>query len=262
VDTIVFMIDPTRSTKVIAEHLGIDVEPGALPKGRHLLISSDFYTVYQSLAEIDGVDPLWCFAHIRRYFIRASDAHKELKPSASAWLSRFGALYVAHRALGALELRSAEHAAAEADFAAALCAIDTARLAEMADEHLHRAARKVLATLDHEWEGLARHEEFPELALDNNAAERALRNPVVMGKNCYGSGSRWAATLAARVWSITATAQLAGCNPLSYLTCYLDACARSSGRAPSGKALEAFFAWAATEADLDTWRGPPPDPGP
>lgn len=79
-DTIVFMIDPTRSTKVIAEHLGIDVEPGALPKGRHLLISSDFYTVYQSLATLDGVEVLWCFSHIRRYFIRAGDAHEVLRP--------------------------------------------------------------------------------------------------------------------------------------------------------------------------------------
>ena len=30
---------------------------------RQLLGSSDFYTVYQSLGRIDGVDNLWCWAH-------------------------------------------------------------------------------------------------------------------------------------------------------------------------------------------------------
>ncbi len=74
-DTVVFLIDPTRSTRVVAEHLGIDIDAGALQQGRHLLISSDFYSVYQSLGALEGVDPLWCWAHIRRYFILASDAH-------------------------------------------------------------------------------------------------------------------------------------------------------------------------------------------
>jgi len=44
---------------------------------------------------------------------------------------------------------------------------------------LHPAAKKVLATLDREWDGLVRHRDFPDLALDNNPAERALRNPFV-----------------------------------------------------------------------------------
>ncbi|MGH8980721.1 MAG: IS66 family transposase, partial [Acidimicrobiales bacterium] len=131
-----------------------------------------------------------------------------------------------------------------------------------AEKSLHPGARKVLATLDHEWEGLRRHAELPELPLDNNAAERALRNPVVLRKNCYGSGARWAATLAARVWTVTATASKFGANPLSYLTSYLDACAKAGGRAPRGEALEAFFPWAAADADLTRWSNAPPGPSP
>ena len=41
--------------------------------------------------------------------------------------------------------------------------------------------------------------------MDNNAAERALRGPVVGRKNYYGSGSRWSARLAAVVFSILQT---------------------------------------------------------
>ena len=206
------------------------------------------------------MDPLWCWAHIRRYFIRAADAQKEVKPWTAEWLVRIGALYVAHRAFGAAEVGSAEQAWAEADFTAALEVIDTARKSEAADEALHPAARKVLAALDHEWEGLARHREVLELALDNNASERALRNPVVLRKNCYGSGSVWAATLAARVWTITATAARAGCNLLTYLTSYLDACATAGGRALSGAALEAFLPWAAGDDRLARWQETPSGP--
>ncbi|MEX6431288.1 IS66 family transposase, partial [Ferrimicrobium acidiphilum] len=66
---------------------------------------------------------------------------------------------------------------AEADFARILGAMDTTRKSEAGDPTLHPGAAKVLATLDREWEGLCRHEEFPELPLDNNPAERVLRNP-------------------------------------------------------------------------------------
>lgn len=261
-DTTVFRVKPSRSTKVLTEHLGIDREAGALEAGRRLLVSSDFFTVYQALATVEGVDPLWCWAHIRRYFIRAGDAHRELAGWAAAWVERIGALYVAHRALAACEPGAAEHAHAAADFAHALDAIDVARHTEAADEALNPAAAKVLATLDHEWEGLSRHQEFPELPLDNNTAERALRNPVVGRKNYYGSGSVWASELAGRAWTITATAERAGLNPLTYLGAYLDACAAGGGRAPSGDALARFLPWQATAADLGLWRAAPGGPAP
>ncbi|HVE73966.1 MAG TPA: transposase [Mycobacteriales bacterium] len=60
---------------------------------------------------------------------------------------------------------------------------------------------------------------------DNNTAERKLRRPIVGRKNFYGSGAVWAAELAGRAWTVTATAEKAGLNPLTYLTSYLEACA-------------------------------------
>ncbi len=64
-DTTVFTIAPSRSTKVLAEQLGIDTGPDdtdtltlpdALPGGRRVLLSSDFYAVYQSLGRLHGVE--------------------------------------------------------------------------------------------------------------------------------------------------------------------------------------------------------------
>ncbi len=258
-DTTVFRVEPSRSTRVLSEHLGIDLAAGSLEAGRRLLLSSDFFTVYQALATVEGVDPLWCWAHIRRYFIRAGDAHAELAGWTRAWLQRIGELYLAHRALAACE-GSVERERLEAGFAAALEAIDAARHQEAADEALHPAARRVLATLDREWEGLARHRQFPELPLDNNTAERALRAPVVGRKNYYGSGSVWAAQAAGRIWTVSATATRAGCNPLSYLLAYLEACARAGGRPPAQEALARFFPWALDPVDRAAWREAPSGP--
>jgi transposase len=261
-DTTVFTIAPSRSLKVLAEQLGIDTDAQALPEGRQVLLSSDFYTVYQSLGRLEGVDNLWCWSHIRRYFIRAGDAHPELVAWTAGWVERIAALYVAHTAMAAAQPASQAHTWAAAQFSAAINGIDADRKAQTSHpDLLHPAAAKVLATLDREWEGLARHREFPELALDNNTSERALRGPVVGRKNYYGSGSVVSAELASRVWTITATAARAGLNPLTYLRAYLDECARAGGTTPTNQALTRFLPWAASTDDLTAWTNDPqPNP--
>jgi len=62
-----------------------------------------------------------------------------------------------------------------------------------------------------------------------NRAERAIRGPVVTSNNARGSHNDDSARLAATVWTVTATAQLAGLNVLTWLTAYLDACGRNNG---------------------------------
>ena len=100
--TTVFVMDTSRSAQVAAGQLGLDREQAALEACRRLVISSDFHKAYQSLALIDGFDPLWCFAHIRRYFLRAGAAHPEaLGDWCDAWTERIAVLYRAHHALAA-----------------------------------------------------------------------------------------------------------------------------------------------------------------
>ena len=109
--------------------------------------------------------------------------------------------------------------------------IDAHRILQASDAAkglLHPAAAKVIATLSNEWDGLARHQDLPQLPLDNNDAERALRTPVIGRKNFYGSGAQWAAHLAADVWTITATAARHDIEPLGLLTGYLQACAATA----------------------------------
>ena len=245
-DTVVFRMDATRSNAVLDTQFGItdnDREAGVLPDGRRLVLSSDFFVVYQSLARLDGVDALWCWAHIRRYFIRAGDAHTYLAPWRDAWVARIADLYVAHKAMAATEPGTDEYVNAAAAFEQALAVMDTARRQQATGPGLHPAAAKVLATLDREWDGLARHRDFPDLDLDNNVSERALRTPVIGRKNYYGSHAEWSAHLAARVWTITATAERHHLEPLTYLTDYLTACAQASGKPLEREALDQFLPW-------------------
>ena len=201
--------------------------------------------MYRSFSELDGVTSLWCWAHIRRRFIRAGDAHrKELGSWADAWTGRFAALYAAHRALAAAPGGTGEHARAAAAFDAALEEIDAyRRIQGRRPDLLHPAAAKALATLDREWGGLVRHRDFPDLPLDNNTAERAIRTPVVGRKNYNGSGAEWSADLAGHAWTVLGTARITGHNPRAYLDAYLQACAANGGKPPAGQALEALLPW-------------------
>ena len=51
---------------------------------------------------------------------------------------------------------------------------------------------------------------------------------------------------------------MAGLNVLTYLTAYLDACGRNSGKPLAGPNLERFLPWHAAPGDLHAWAQPPP----
>jgi transposase len=76
--------------------------------------------------------------------------------------------------MAAAEPGSPEHATAVTAFEQALTVIDTVRQQQAAGPALHPAAAKVLATLDREWDGLARHRDYPDIALDNYAEGRVM----------------------------------------------------------------------------------------
>lgn len=67
------------------------------------------------------------------------------------------------------------------------------------------------------WAGLTRFVDDPRIGLDNNAAERALRGPVVGRKNHYGSRSRRGTEVAALYYTLCETAKLTGVDPHAYL---------------------------------------------
>jgi transposase len=276
-DTVCFVMDPSRSGAVLARHAGIDGETGQLTDGedgrpRRLVVSSDFYAVYQSAGKkADGLVNLYCWAHVRRHVVRAGDASPvQLKYWTEAWLERIRDLYSAHdelmaawqdAAVPAAQEKTASAARLEEAYAAwddAIAVIDEARKEQAKAPGLQEPARKALATLEREWDGLTAHRDYPVIGLDNNPAERMIRGPVVTRKNARGSHNGDAARNAAAVWTVTATAQMAGLNVLTCLTAYLDECGRNGGKPLTGPALERFLPWNASPEDLRTWAQPPP----
>ena len=278
-DTVCFVMDPTRSGAVLARHAGIEEKTGQLCADadggpRRLVISSDFYAVYSSAGKnADGLVNLYCWAHVRRHFVRAGDANPaQLTYWTDAWLDRIKDLYAAHDELmaawqdaAAPALRDKTAAAARLDEAyaawdTAITVIDQTRQNQMAAPGLQEPARKALATLEREWDGLAAHRDYPMISLDNNAAERMIRGPVLTRKNAGGSRNEDSARLAAVIWTVTATAQMAGLNVLTWLIAYLDECGRNGGKPLTGSALERFLPWNAGPDDLRTWAAPPATP--
>lgn len=217
-DSVAFYIKAFRNRDVVIDHLGLvrdDSGRLVLPDGRELLLSSDFYSAYQSLgADVEGLINLWCWAHMRRYFVRSGDGHANCRAWAQGWVERIKELYVAWHAWCAAEEGSGESAALW-DCRRIVNEMDEARKADACDEMLPAPARKVLATLDHEWRGLTAFLEHGPLDIDNNVSERNLRRAVVLRKGCYGSRSLRAAQLAADAWSIIETTRLKGWNPPS-----------------------------------------------
>ena len=276
-DTVCFVMDPSRSGAVLARHAGIDEKTGQLTGDedggpRRLVISSDFYAVYSSAgAKADGLVNLFCWSHVRRHFVRAGDANPvQLSYWTQGWLDRIRDLYAAHDELTAAWAGAAAPAPQEKEAAAArlekayaawddaIAVIDEARKKQMQAPGLQEPAKKALATLDREWDGLIAHRDYPMADLDNNKAERMIRGPVVTRKNARGSHNGDTARNAAVIWTVTATIQMAGLNILTWLTAYLDECGRNRGKPLTGPALERFLPWNASPEDLRIWAQPPP----
>ena len=133
--------------------------------------------------------------------VRAGDASPvQLKYWTEGWLELIRALYAAHEGLTAAWQEAAAPAAREKEAAAsgldaaraawddAITAIDEARKRQARAPGLQEPAKKALATLDREWDGLIAHRDYPMISLDNNPAERQIR-PVATRKNAYGSAT-------------------------------------------------------------------------
>ena len=78
-----------------------------------------------------------------------------------------------------------------------------------------------------QWAPLTRFLEDPELTLDNNAAERAMRHVVLGRRNWTFAGSVEGGRRAAKIYSIVATCHRHGLDPFPYLRDVIDRLPRS-----------------------------------
>jgi transposase len=190
-------------------------------------LQTDGYAGYHAVVAANGITPLYCFAHARRYF---TDALKVLginpnklpaKPPDKARRPLKALGYIRH--LYAIERRIRDATPAER---LAVRQSDSVPVLETLRAWLDTTAPKVvpgsplgkaLGYLDRHWDGLVRYCEDGRLEIDNNRCENAIR-PFVMGrKNWLFSDTVRGAQASANLYSLIETAKANGLEPYAYL---------------------------------------------
>jgi transposase len=246
-----------RSVSVVyyrmAPGRGADVPKGHFAKLRkHLLnvvLVCDRYSAYKSLAlECDELMLAFCWAHVRRDFLKAARSWPELERWMFTWVDDIRELYRLNAARLQewdewlpLDQQSSVFDERQHDLLTKLSQMQERCEMHLRASKLHLTQQKVLSSLHNHWDGLTVFATRPEVAMDNNTAERMLRNPVVGRKNYYGSSSVWSAHFAAMMFSVLQTILLWGLNPHHWLSAFLQACAENGGQSPAD--LSPFVPW-------------------
>ena len=244
-EAVVFVLSSGRAHDVPENHLGM-IQEGFLVVDR--------YSAYKAIAAVKQgrIVLAFCWAHVRRDFLETARSWPSEESWALGWLARIGQLYEANDArLEVLEDKPAEFAAKDAVVRQQVEQMATQWATELATADLPLPRRKVLTSLEEHWSGLTVFVDHPEVPMDNNTAERAVRGPVVLRKNSYGSGAVWAGKMAAMVLSVFQTLSLWNINPRVWLSAYLEACAAAGGKAPPD--LDGFLPWRMGEQKRHLW---------
>lgn len=229
-DTCVYLLDPSRSFRVPRDHLGEDAEG---------IASVDRYAVYKKLSK--NIRLSYCWAHVRRDFIRVWGGYKTLRPWSRAWIKRIKNLYRLNGERLQVRINTEEFRKKDLLLREAIDSMEKKREQQLTNKTLHPAQRKVLKSMREHWEGLTIFVDHPNIPMDNNEAERRLRTPVVGRKNYYGNNSVWSGMLTAVLFTIIQTLLKNHINPKKFLIAYFDACAENRGKPPDN--LDAFLPW-------------------
>jgi len=237
-DTVVYLLEATRSHTVPENHFRSE--------SRGVLLV-DRYSAYKAMSWVlKGILILaFCWAHVRRDFIKVGKGWPQLKTWALEWLRRIRAIYRLNNRRLAAGKDSEKFREADDGLRLAVAGMKTQMVTELARTDLATPCRKALESLQTHWKGLTLFVDDPRIPMDNNASERAERGPAVARKNFYGSGSEWSGQQAAAMFSIFATLSKWKLNPRKWLTWYFEACAAAGGEVPAD--IKPFLPWNMSE---------------
>jgi transposase len=176
-----------------------------------------------------------CWSHARRYFF--DEHHRTASPIALDILQRIAALFAIESAIHG---RSPDQrAATRQEHAHPLLE----RLKDFLEQSLNRISGKSMLAKAiryslSRWKSLNRYVTNGRLEMSNNAAERAMKPPVLGRKNYLFCGSDAGGRRAACVYTIIETAKMNGINPEAYLTDILQ----RIGDHPSNQ-IDALLPW-------------------
>jgi transposase len=179
------------------------------------VLQVDGYAGYRALAEKNGVQLAFCWAHVRRRFYELAAAGSA--PIASEALERIAALYEIEKEIrgrSAEERRAVRQERTE-QLLASLESWLRDRLALISQKtKLAEAIRYALSR----WEGLTRFLHDGRIEIDSNIVERSIRPIALNRKNALFAGSDGGGEHWAIVASLVETCKLCGVDPHAYLS--------------------------------------------
>lgn len=187
--------------------------PAEFLKGFTGYLQADDYQGYESLYRTGRVREVACWAHVRRKFHAAKQTDPERSKSA---LDQIWKLYELEREIA--DLTAEDRLRARQEGARPVLERIEKWLLEQRGCVLPKSPiGKAIAYAIGLWPSLVRYVDDGSLAIDNNAAERAIK-PVVIGrKNWLFAGSQDGARRAAVLCSVIETCRRHDVDPFAYL---------------------------------------------
>jgi transposase len=233
-----------------------------------IIIVCDRYVAYKKFANDnpDFVTLAFCWAHVRRDFLDAARSSPKDEEWMFGWVREIGKLYhLNQQRLDAwdksqpLDKQSAPFNKTHQSLIQAVTHLEqkvkSTKIREAPIKSEPKTRRfKVIDSLSNHWEGLTVFVENPQVPMDNNPAEQALRMPVAGRRSFYGSGAVWSAELASVLMGWIKTLQLWEINPYTWFYTYLQACADNASTPP--KDIATFLPWEMQKERMAYFRTP------
>ena len=186
---------------------------------RHLhdfsgILQADGYAGFSKIYDGGCVREAACWAHVRRKFVDLHELHQS--PVATEALERIGALYAIEQQIRGRppDERRMVRRERSRPLLDAMNAWFGQTLTTLSQKS---AAAKAIRYALTRWEALGRYCEDGRIAIDNNAAERALRCVALGRKNFLFAGSDAGGERAAAIYSLLGSAKLNGHDPEAFL---------------------------------------------
>ncbi len=176
----------------------------------------DAYTGYNNVTDVDGRERAGCWSHARRKFFEALDKAPEARIALDLILELFR---VEHDATQERIIGTKRHLAMRRARAGPALAKLRTWLEEEKPKHVPGSAMAVAVNYAiNQWDKLTLFLDDARIPIHNNASERALRVVALGRKNFLFFGNESAGDKIAVLYSLVASCEAAGVNPLDYLT--------------------------------------------
>lgn len=176
-------------------------------------LQADAYSGYDELYKSRGVIEVACWAHARRKFNDARQTDKDRGQAALAFIARLYEVERSAKEMSAQDRQALRQAHAVPVLASFKSWLDAQAMLVLPKSAMGEALTYALR----QWSALCVYTTDGDLAIDNNAAENALRPVAVGRKNWLFAGSDEGGRRAAILYSLVASCKRHGIDPFAYL---------------------------------------------